>query len=333
VYTLIDPVGTILGARRFPAAGAGMARAIGWIGASTGRDMRVLWVVEGCASYGAALAVMLKAAGYQVAEAPCYAKQGGRGKSDELDSARMARAALGLEEGELREPRSQEDERAALQIPLTARRDMTGERTRHVNALTALLRAHDLGVDARKAPSAAQISAIGRWRRRGAPLPLATARGEAIRLARRVSALDGQIEANLQAIDALVRQGPAASLLEERGYGPVSAAACLAAWSHPGRVRSEAAFAALAGACPIPVSSGNTCRHRLNRGGDRQLNKALHMIALSRMSFDPATRQYVERQRAKGKTDREIRRILKRYIARHVYRTLSHNTTHPIDKP
>ena len=98
----------------------------------------------------------------------------------------------------------------------------------------------------------------------------------------------------------------------------------LAAWSHPGRVRDEAAFAMLAGVAPIPASSGNTHRHRLNRGGDRQLNRCLHTMVSPRLSHqDPATIAYYERRRQEGKTDKEIRRCLKRFIARKIYRTLT----------
>ena len=111
-------------------------------------------------------------------------------------------------------------------------------------------------------------------------------------------------------------------LLDQLGVGPIVAATVLAAWSHPGRCRNEAAFASLAGVAPIPASSGLTTRHRLNRCGDRQLNRAIHVIVLSRLRYDPETRAYVERRRAEGKTDREIRRCLKRYIARQLYRQL-----------
>ena len=96
----------------------------------------------------------------------------------------------------------------------------------------------------------------------------------------------------------------------------------LCAWSHPGRCRNEAAFANLAGVAPIPASSGLTTRHRLNRHGDRQLNRAIHTIALTRLRWDPTTRAYLDRRRAEGKTDREIKRCLKRYIARELYRRL-----------
>ena len=100
------------------------------------------------------------------------------------------------------------------------------------------------------------------------------------------------------------------------------AATVLTAWSHPGRCRDDAAFAMLAGVAPIPASSGRTVRYRLNRSGDRQLNRALHTVALTRLLRDDRTRAYADRRRAEGKTDREIKRCLKRYIARELYRRL-----------
>jgi transposase len=111
-------------------------------------------------------------------------------------------------------------------------------------------------------------------------------------------------------------------LLELPGIGPISAAQVLVSWSHAGRLRSEAAFAALAGASPIPASSGQVTRHRLNRGGDRRLNRALHTVALVRLRDDPATRAYAARRRAEGKSPREIRRCVQRAIARQLFKLL-----------
>ncbi|WP_158226877.1 transposase [Amycolatopsis vastitatis] len=111
------------------------------------------------------------------------------------------------------------------------------------------------------------------------------------------------------------------------GVGALSAAQILISWSHHGRLRSEAAFASLAGAAPFPASSGLTNRHRLNRGGDRQLNRALHTIVLTRSRIDPATRAYITRRLAEGKTLREIKRCLKRIIARQFFRTLQQHHT------
>ena len=98
-------------------------------------------------------------------------------------------------------------------------------------------------------------------------------------------------------------------------------------FSHPGRCRNDAAFATLAGTSPLEASSGQTTRHRLNRRGDRALNKALHTIARTRMRSDPTTKAYVARRRAEGKSKREIRRCLKRYIARQLFRQLEN----PVD--
>jgi transposase len=102
----------------------------------------------------------------------------------------------------------------------------------------------------------------------------------------------------------------------------IRAAQLLNAWSHRGRFRSEAAFASLAGAAPIPASSGQVVRHRLNRGGDRQLNRALHTIVLSRLAHNSETRRYAARRAAEGKTPREVKRCLKRHLARRLYRLL-----------
>jgi transposase len=109
--------------------------------------------------------------------------------------------------------------------------------------------------------------------------------------------------------------------------GPIVAAIVLCAWSHPGRCRSDAAFAMLGGAAPIPASSGQTVRVRLNRSGDRHLNQALHVIVLTRLRYDPATRAYAQRRRAQAKTNREIRRCLARYLARQLYRLLEAQPT------
>jgi len=107
-----------------------------------------------------------------------------------------------------------------------------------------------------------------------------------------------------------------------KGVGPIVAADVIVAWSHPGRVRSEAAFARLAGVAPVPASSGRTIRHRLSRGGDRQLNRALHTIVLQRRQHDATTQAYIARRVAEGKTRRDATRLLKRYLARHLYRLL-----------
>ena len=120
------------------------------------------------------------------------------------------------------------------------------------------------------------------------------------------------------------------ALLAQPGIGPVSAAQMLVTWSHPGRFRTEAAFAALTGTAPIPASSGRTHRHRISPYGDRNANRALHTIADHRLRYHPATIAYATRRTAQGKTTREIRRCIKRYLARNLYRLMEHQQ---LDKP
>ena len=213
--------------------------------------------------------------------------------------------------------------RAALRVLIAAREQMTLERTAKVNALTALARTVDLGIDARRPLSATQVTEMARWRAREEGVAAATARTEAVRLAKRIRVLDEELADNQHCTSELVKASPAAPLLEMTGIEPVTAAVVYTAWSHLGRVRSEAAFATLAGVSPVPASSGNIVRYRLNRGGDRRLNRALHMATITRMVHDPDSRAYAERRTAEGRTTREIRRCLKRYLARHLYRTLN----------
>jgi transposase len=328
---LVAATGELLAAEQFPATNTGMDRAIAWVGRRIGGDLATLWVIEGIGTYGARLAHTATGAGYQVVEAPRMNARAHHavGKSDPLDARRIATAVLSLDSDELRHPRQDDGVRAALRVLVTARDHMTAERTANVNALIALLRVVDLGIDARKPLTSKQVLEVSRWRTRDEDLGAATARAETVRLAKRVVEAGEDLKSNATSMTVLLRQSLAAVLLEKTGIGPVTAAIALTAWSHPGRVRSEAAFACLAGVNPIPASSGNTTRHRLNRGGDRRLNRALHMATIVRMTHDPETRAYVEKRTAEGRTTKEIRRILKRYLARQIYRTLNTTITSP----
>jgi len=322
---LACPTGEVVDEAQFPATAAGLQRAIAWVARRTGADLDTLWVIEGVGTYGARLARAAADAGYSVAEAARMNARANRGvgKSDPLDARRIAQAVLPLEVSELRWPRADDGVRAAVKILIASRDHMSGERTSSINALTALVRVADLGIDARGSLTARQIATIAAWRTREEELAVGVARAEAIRLAKRVLAADQELAANTKQMTTLITSSPARGLLDHPGIGPVTAAVALAAWSHPGRVRSEAAFASLAGVNPIPASSGNTVRHRINRGGDRRLNRALHMAVVTRMRMDPDTRAYVEKRTAEGRTPREIRRCLKRYLARQIYRHLN----------
>lgn len=329
-FALVEAAtGAVLDIREFPTSPSGLSRALGWVRRRT--DTRsCLVLVDGAGSYGAVLVGHLATAGFALAEAPDVPASVRRavGKTDRVDAVELARAARGLTERRLRQPR-QAGDRTILRVLTTAREQMTGERTRAVNALTALLRTVTLGVDARRALSATTITTIAAWR---TPTDAATTRtvcrAEAIRLARRIRALDGEPATNHAALTAAVT-AQAPELLQVRGVGPVVAATVLHAWSHAGRVHSEPAFAALAGVAPLPASSGNTQRRRLNRGGDRRLNRALYTVTLTRLGHDPRTRAYLARRTAEGHTRREIIRILKRYISRELFRLLTATQPRP----
>lgn len=143
-------------------------------------------------------------------------------------------------------------------------------------------------------------------------------------LARRIEDLTDELAAIDRQLKTLVTQ-TAPQLLEEYGVGPVTAAQVIVSWSHAGRCRNEGAFARLGGVAPITANSGQTQdRHRLNHGGDRHLNNALHTVMLTRARDHQASRDYIARRITEGKTPREARRCLKRYIARHLYRLLEH---------
>jgi len=153
-------------------------------------------------------------------------------------------------------------------------------------------------------------------------------------VAARINFLTEQIAELDPQLALLVHAHPAGpTLLDEPGVGPVVAAQLLVSWSHPGRVRSEAAFAALAGVSPLEASSGQRARHRLNRTGDRALNRALHTVALTRLRCHPETRQYAARRSAEGKTGRDIKRCLKRAIARRLYRRIQAASPPPPTSP
>jgi transposase len=293
--------------------------------------------VEGTRSHGVGLTRHLLQAGQHVLEAPRPHRRSRRtGKSDQLDAVAAARAVLAaLDSGRaetLATPRADGDREALRQL-LVLRRHYTDTRTATVNLFKSLILTADdpLRQHLRGLSTANQISALigpARGQRTPPPLPAATDRDGHLRrthladLAADIRTHDRRIRANTKHLTTLI-QDLMPSLLDIHGVGPVSAAILLTTWSHPGRCRHEAAYAALAGTNPIPASSGRTDRHRLNRGGDRQLNAALHTIITTRRRDHQPTIDYINRRRTdptRPRTDREITRSLKRYLARHLYR-------------
>ncbi|WP_040833457.1 IS110 family transposase [Nocardia brevicatena] len=328
-YCLLDTrTGAVVASATFPNTKAGHHRAISWI-ARHSKHTKVLAAVEGTGSYGAGVTTALTDAGVEVTEVrPTGRNRARTGKSDSIDAEAAARAVLGLEYQQLTKPR-RSGRREALRILLASRSILDQQRTANRNALTALLRTIDLGVDARKSLTNEQIRAVAAWRIARADTTVADARAIARREARRLATaiLDhtAQLEQNHRELRELSDQS-APGLQDLPGVGPVTAAIIVSAYSHRGRIRSEAAFAALGGVAPIPASSGNTNRHRLSRAGDRQLNRAFDVIVRTRMAFDPQTRQYVTRRTTEGMTTREIRRCLKRYVCRSIFRHLQTST-------
>jgi transposase len=284
---------------------------------------RRAWAIEGTGSYGAGLGRYLHARGeivLEVGRTP-RGERRLRGKDDALDAARTARAVLASDTLAL--PRTGE-RREALRLLLVARRSAVDVRREALTQLRAVIvtAPEPLRQQLRRLPEGKLLHRCGRFRRTSSVGADELATRIVLRsLARRVRA--ATVEADQLEREILVHvRALAPTLLDEPGVGPIVAAQLIVAWSHRGRVRSEAAFARLAGVAPVPASSGQTTRQRLSRGGDRQLNRALHTIVLHRRQHDPATKDYIARRVAEGKTKRDATRLLKRYLARHLYRLL-----------
>jgi hypothetical protein len=310
---------------------AGFARLLARV-AEVAPGLRIVACIEGGRSYGIGLARALAASGLLVIECeqPGRKQRRGKGKSGPIDAHLAVLAALRLDAARLPALRADGD-REALRILLVARQEIKVAATAQASRLRALLLTGD-DADrqaARKSLSNTALTALSEHE-----LPADAAREHVIRqaeisrLALALTQARQQLKHNKAGLQAIVND-LAPGLTSRSGVGPVSAAQAIVSFSHPGRCRSEAAFAALGGTSPIPASSGRTIRHRLNRGGDRALNCAIHAIAISRIRSCPRTRAYVTRRTAEGKTPREIRRCLKRYIARELYRQLTRSMNPP----
>jgi transposase len=285
---------------------------------------RRAFAVEGSGSFGAGLTRFLAGQGETVFEVGRLRRQRrSGGKTDALDAIRAARVVLSQERPA--QPRAR-GRREALRALMAARDGA-------VNARRAgLCQLRDLIITAPE-PLRSDLRPLSRGqllKRLAAVRParhldvelrgtLQTLRS----LARRIEQLTAEEHKLATEIGNLARE-LAPQLLDEPGVGPLAAAQLLLSWSHPGRVRSESAFARLAGWAPIPASSGQTIRYRLDRSGDRQLNRALHMILINRRRWHQPTIDYIARRRQDGKTTREANRCLKRYLARNLYRLLEH---------
>lgn len=317
---LVDELGGVLAAIDVGANRTGYQNLLKWARCQSSQR---IWVVEGTGSYGAGLAAFLTAQDEAVFEGdrPQRRKRGAEGKSDQLDAIKVAREALAREHHAVPRGRGR---REAIRVLLSAREGAVNAYRQGLNQLYALVVTAPDPIRERliRLKGEQLLRACIRLRVAGdleTSVTVTTLR----QVARRLRALQVEAAAYERQLDELVSE-VAPALLAEPGVGPITAAQLLVSWSHAGRIRSENAFAALAGVAPVPASSGRVVRHRLNRQGDRQLNRALHTVALGRSSFHRPTKEYIARRTAEGKTTREIRRCLKRYLARHFFRLLQH---------
>ena len=322
---IAHPSGAVIATCSVPNTSSGYARLLSWA-RQHAPGPRLAACIEGTRSYGAGLARAAAAAGLTVIECeqPTRKARRGKGKSGPIDAHLAVLTALQLDAGKLPTPRADGD-REALRILLCARQELTTTATAQTNRLRALLRDGD-DRDRNLARASLSLTTLAALARRRLPCDASRAQAvrhaEVRRLAVALRNAAQALKANRAELHAIVSD-IAPGLTSRPGIGPVSAAQAIVSFSHPGRCRNEATFARLAGTSPIEASSGQITRHRLNRGGDRALNRAIHVIASTRMRCDPATIGYLARRRAEGKTDREIRRCLKRYIARQLYRALT----------
>lgn len=309
----------------FPTTAAGYTAALAFLNAHG--DVLAIGV-EGTASYGAGFTRAARADGLSVVEVnrPDRAERRRTGKSDPIDAYAAARAAL-----------SGRASSAPKDETVTGIRALHNAARSTVKARTAAL--NQVGHILISAPDAIRA----RYRAlHGKPLIEALARlrptGDAVHtavltalksLARRVQALTVEHDELMAVLDDIVTEHNP-GLRAAYGVGPDTATQLLiTAGGNRDRLSTEASFAALCGVAPVPASSGKTNRHRLSRGGDRAANAALYRIALVRMASDSRTRDYVARQTAAGRTKKEVIRLLKRAIAREVFRYLTTTVTVP----
>jgi transposase len=322
VAAVADQVGRVLGTESFPATGAGYRAALAWM-RSFGELVKV--GVEGTGSYGCGLARYLAGQGVEVAEVirPNRQARRRRGKSDAADAVAAALAALSGEASGA--PKAHDGAVESIRMLRVARRGAIKARTQAGNQLRDLIvtAPGQLREQLAPLPTARRVQLAARFRPGDLTSPAEGAKAAMATVARRHQALSAEITRLDAALEQLVTRTAPSQFLAKKGIATQSASTLLATvGDNPGRLRTEASFAALCGASPVDASSGKQIRHRLNRGGDRQANSALWQIVMTRMSCDPRTKAYVARRSAQGKTTKEIMRCLKRYVAREIYKAL-----------
>ena len=312
VACALDGLGKHLGTLSVPTTATGYRKLVHWAGA-LGTIDRV--GVEGTVSFGAGLTRFLVNEGITVLEVlrPKRRDQYCAGKSDPIDAEAAARAVLaGTATGE---PKGADGKVEMIRALRATRRSAVKARTQAANQLKGLLitAPEELRIELRELSVTKLVSKAARFRPGDHLEDVLAATKFALRsVARRYQTLSEEIHNLDEQLDQLVSE-TASELVAVEGVGTDTAASLLiAAGDHPERLKNKAAFAHLCGAAPIPASSGKTVRHRLNRRGNRDANRALYVIAMSRMSRDERTRSYVAKHTAEGKSKKEILRCLKR---------------------
>lgn len=327
VAAVISPLGALLGTETFPATAAGYNALISW---TRSHGPAIIAGIEGPSSYGAGLSAALRGTGIEVHEVdrPDRASRRRRGKTDAFDAEAAARRVLS---GLTHPAKINDGVIESLRMLKVQHTSATKQRTATINQMHQIrvtcpetLRATLTGLTKKTLPAHCTRFRINTTQLSD---PVQAAKRTLRGLARRVMALDAEI-ADLEAdITALVTP-LAPRTLAAHGTGPLTVAQLLiTVGSNPDRFHSEAGFAALCGTNPIPASSGKTDRHRLNRGGDRHANSALHMICLSRLAHHPPTRAYIAARTTDNKSTPHLRRKLKRYIARELFTLLRQDLT------
>ncbi|MEU9279214.1 IS110 family transposase [Streptomyces sp. NPDC048342] len=325
---VIDGIGRHLATKAFETTPEGYQRLLDWL-RSHGDVLAV--GIEGTGAYGAEIARFLTANGSTVIEVdrPDRKARRNNGKSDPIDAYAAATAVLSGRAGGT--PKSRDGAVEAIRALRVVRKSAVKARTQTINQIRTLIvtapsvvREKLRGLSAREL-----VDTLARSRPTGELHdPVHSVRIALRRLARRYLALDEEIKAADREIGPLVTE-VAPRMVALPGVGPETAGQLLTSvGDNPDRLRSEASFAHLCGAAPVPASSGRTNRHRLNRGGDRAANNALHTIVLVRMKYDQRTQDYVARRTAEGMVKKDIIRCLKRFVAREIYRHLP-QVTHP----
>jgi transposase len=322
VAALLDHLGRLQATLKIPTTRAGYQRLLDWAGRH-GRLIRA--GVEGTGTYGAGLTRFLTGAGVQVIEVdrPNRQRRWRHGKSDPTDAEAAARAVLAGEATATPKTRSGIVE--AIRVLRVARTGVIKARTQAANQLRDLLvtAPEELHAELYRLSTTKRVQRLVAQQPDGGADPASATHRALWHLARRHQALTAELAALNADLATLTRQA-APRLLARYGVGVETAGQLLvAAGDNPDRLHSEAALAALCGASPVEASSGKTVRHRLNRGGDRQANNALWVIALTRLRDDPRTRAYAQRRTTQGKTPKEILRCLKRYLARELFPLLT----------